>query len=58
MEGPTPQNHDELEKRSAEVFSSERREDYWAMILALLVLAASYLFPDAVHDFFKNALFW
>jgi len=37
--------------------SSEKREDIWAIILALAVLLFSILAPDLVHDLFKKYLF-
>ncbi len=51
-------NETDLSRKSAEVFSSERREDYWAIILATLTLVACYFFPDAIYSFFKKTLFW
>ncbi len=37
--------------------SSEKREDIWAIILALAVLIFSIIAPDLVHDIFKKYLF-
>lgn len=53
-------NHQELDltQKSREVFSSERREDYWAIVIAIVTLILCYFFPDQIHDFFKKTLFW
>lgn len=52
------QQESDLTKKSAEVFSSERREDYWALLIAMFTLILCCFFPDRIHDFFKTALFW
>jgi len=53
-------NHevDALAQKSQDVFSSERREDYWAILIAILTLILCYFFPDQVYNFFKKTLFW
>ncbi len=38
--------------------SSAKREDIWALIIALVVLVLALLAPDAVHSFFKNGLYF
>ena len=48
----------DLSKKSQEVFSSERREDYWAIVIAITTLILCYFFPDQIHDFFKKSLYW
>jgi hypothetical protein len=48
----------DLKKKSEEVFSSERREDYWAIIVAILTLIACYFFPNQIYNFFKTSLYW
>ena len=50
-------NIDEIQKRSQDVFSSEKREDIWAILLALFIFILSYIAPDAIHHFFKKTLF-
>jgi len=52
------QQETELTKKAAEVFSSERREDYWALLIAMFTLILCYFFPDRIYAFFKTALFW
>jgi len=38
--------------------SSAKREDIWALIIALTVLALAMLAPDAVHSFFVKGLYF
>lgn len=47
----------EDEKQAESGLTSERREDYWAIILATVVLIVSIAAPEAVHTFFKKILF-
>ena len=47
----------ELERFAQEVFSSEKREDIWAIIIAMGVLVLSLAFPDQVYHFFKYGLY-
>lgn len=47
----------DLEKKSEEVFSSERREDYWAILIAIVTLIMCYFFPDQIYEFFKKTLY-
>ncbi len=37
--------------------SSEKREDIWALLIALVVLILSIIAPESVHHFFKKTLF-
>jgi hypothetical protein len=37
--------------------SSEKREDIWALLIALLVLVLCLAAPEAIYRFFKSALF-
>ncbi|GEM_PF-6742547 len=46
-----------MKENTAGCLSSEKREDIWAIILALLVLLFSVFAPDLVHDIFKKYLF-
>jgi hypothetical protein len=48
----------DLQKKAEEVFSSERREDYWAIIVAIMTLILCYFFPDRIYNFFKTSLYW
>ncbi len=47
---------DDLERRSTDVFSAERREDLWAIIIALVVVLLSFPFHEQIAQFFKNTL--
>jgi hypothetical protein len=37
--------------------SSEKREDIWAVIVAMATLIVCVAFPEQVHDFFSKALY-
>ena len=51
------EKQDGIKKLSEDVFSSEKREDIWAILLAILIFILSYIAPNAIHHFFKNTLF-
>jgi hypothetical protein len=51
------QQGSELEHLAEEVFSSEKREDIWAIIIAAGVLLLSFVFPDQIYHFFKTTLY-
>jgi hypothetical protein len=38
--------------------SSAKREDIWALLIALVVLVLALLAPDAVHSFFAKGLYF
>lgn len=42
--------------RPGEVLSSEKREDIWALLIALLILLISLWGPEAIYGFFKQTL--
>ena len=46
-----------VEDVSEEMFSSEKREDTWALIIALGILLLSVAFPAQIYSFFRNALY-
>jgi hypothetical protein len=50
-------NGEVLRTTSDKVLSSEKREDIWAIILAVAVMLCSMAAPDLVHDLFKKGLF-
>ena len=56
-EGPNERHKSEVEHVADEVFSSEKREDIWAIIIAAGVLLVSVAFPDQVHYLFSKALY-
>ena len=47
----------EVEHVAEEVFSSEKREDIWAIIIAVMVFMFSVAFPAQVYHFFTQLLF-
>lgn len=38
--------------------SSAKREDIWALLIALVVLGLALLMPTALHHFFKRILYF
>ena len=38
-------------------FSSEKREDIWALIIAMVILLLSVAFPAQIHHFFSSMLY-
>ena len=51
------QQQSEVEHTAEEVFSSEKREDVWAIIIAAGIFLLSVAFPDQVHYLFSKALY-
>ena len=47
----------DLEDAAEQAFSSEKREDAWALIIALVILLLSVAFPDQIRYFFSNTLY-
>ncbi len=45
-------------QREEKGLSSAKREDIWALIIALVVLALAMLAPDAIHSFFEKGLYF
>ena len=45
----------ELEHMAEEVFSSENREDIWAISIAMSILILSVVFPDQIYHLFRQA---
>jgi hypothetical protein len=48
----------EVKHVAEEVFSSEKREDIWAIIIAMLTLILSVAFPEQIYNFFKKVLYF
>lgn len=42
---------------SEKAFSSEKREDIWALIIATGILVLSVAFPARIHHFFSSMLY-
>jgi hypothetical protein len=58
MESSTITEPDKGSERKEQGLSSAKREDIWALIIALVVLALAMLAPDAIHSFFENGLYF
>ena len=58
-ERDTPGNRYNVDAEDAaeQAFSSEKREDAWALIIALVILLLSVAFPDQIRHFFSNTLY-
>ncbi|MBH98259.1 MAG: hypothetical protein CMM56_07375 [Rhodospirillaceae bacterium] len=48
----------DVTQNAEETFSSEKREDLWAIIIALGIFVCSLLFPDQVFNFFRDVLYF
>ena len=46
-----------VEDVAEEMFSSEKREDTWALIIAFGILVLSVAFPAQIFHFFRNVLY-
>ncbi len=46
-----------VEDVAEEMFSSEKREDTWALIIAFGILLLSVAFPTQIYHFFRNVLY-
>ena len=51
------QQDSEVEHVAGEVFSSEKREDIWAIIIAMSIFLLSVAFPDQTYHFFNKVLY-
>jgi len=51
------QQQSEVEHVAEEVFSSEKREDIWAIVIAVAVFLFSVAFPTQIQHFFTQTLF-
>lgn len=56
-ETPDKDHGTELQHMAEDVFSSEKREDIWAIIIAVAVLILCLAFPEQFHDFFAKSLY-
>lgn len=56
-ETPDKEHETELQHMAEDVFTSEKREDIWAIIIAVAFLICSLLFPEQFHDFFSKSLY-
>ena len=51
------QQQSEAEHVAEEVFSSEKREDIWALIIAMGICLLSVAFPGQIYHFFTKVLY-
>ena len=51
------QQESEMDHVAEEVFSSEKREDIWAIIIAIGIFLLSVAFPGQVYHFFNKVLY-
>ncbi len=51
------QQESEREHVVREIFSSEKREDVWAIIIVIVIFLLSVAFPDQIFQFFNNSLY-
>ena len=58
-EPDAPQEQRKLDVRDVaeQAFFSEKREDIWALIVAVGILLLSVVFPDQIHQFFSAQLY-
>ena len=47
----------DLQEAAGEVFSSEKREDIWALLIAMAILLLSVAFPEQIRHFFGSTLY-
>ena len=57
LDASDKEQESEPELRAEEVFSSERREDIWAIIIVIGILILSVAFPDQIYHFFQRVLY-
>ena len=47
----------DLQEAAEEAFSSEKREDVWALLIAMAILLLSVAFPEQIRHFFSSTLY-
>ena len=47
----------DLQEAAEEAFSSEKREDIWALLIAMAILLLSVAFPEQIRHFFSSTLY-
>ncbi|MEE8302369.1 MAG: hypothetical protein V3S24_08030 [Candidatus Tectomicrobia bacterium] len=57
LDASDKEQESEPEHMAEEVFSSERREDIWAIIIVIGILILSVAFPDQIYHFFQRVLY-
>ena len=54
--GPDSPQQSTAANVARDVFSSEKREDIWALIIAGVIFLVSVAFPAQIHAFFSSVL--
>ena len=54
--GPDSSQQSTAAHVAQDVFSSEKREDIWALLIAAGIFLLSVIAPEPVHAFFSNVL--
>ncbi len=57
LDASDKQQESELEHVVGEVFPSEKREDFWAIIIAIGIFLLSVAFPGQIYHFFNKMLY-
>ena len=52
-----PAQEAKLDKLAHDVFSSEKREDIWAIVIAMVMLILCILFPKGMYQLFSTGLY-
>lgn len=47
----------DLQEAAEKAFSSEKREDIWALLIAMAILVLSVAFPEQIRHFFSSTLY-
>lgn len=56
-DAPQDRQTTDVQDVSERAFSSEKREDIWALVIAMGILLMSVAFPAQVHHFFSSMLY-
>ena len=56
-DAPQGQQTPDVRDVSEKAFTSEKREDIWALIIAMGILLLSVAFPARIHHFFSSMLY-
>jgi len=56
-DSPDEQQVSEVEHVAEEVFTSEKREDIWAIVIVLVVFLLCVAFPAQIQHFFTQTLY-
>ena len=56
-DAPQDQQTTDAQDVSEKAFSSEKREDIWALLIAMGILLLSVAFPAQIHHFFSSMLY-